>query len=59
MAQITLTRGAHFGPADNAAEAILMQREALASAADQIVPADGAAQGLLELEKAGFSAAKG
>lgn len=55
QAHITLTRGIHVGSEDTAAEMIAASWSAIADRADEIVPESGAAQGQIELAKAGFS----
>jgi NAD(P)-dependent dehydrogenase (short-subunit alcohol dehydrogenase family) len=53
---ITLTRGIFCGGGELAAETILDQWADIADRADEIVPHDGSAQRLLELQKAGYHA---
>ena len=59
MAHVTLTEGLHLGAGDAVAEAILDRLDRLADPTGQRVPANGAAQYIQELEKAGFVPAKG
>ena len=57
VSQITLTKGKYFGSGDDVGDKILAQMNELKDATGQLVPADGSAQGTLELQKAGFSPA--
>lgn len=59
IAQITLSRGLHFGAGEDVAEHILARLDELTHASGQFVPASGAEQGSLELANAGFAQAGG
>ncbi len=59
VAHITLTQGTHFGGGADVAEQILDHLDQLTDASGQLVPANGAEQGTLELTKAGFSPGEG
>lgn len=57
-ANITLTHGIHVGTGSDAPELIVNRWGAIADRTDETVPENGAAQGQLELKKAGFAPVK-
>jgi NAD(P)-dependent dehydrogenase (short-subunit alcohol dehydrogenase family) len=56
-AHVTLTHGVHLGIGPGVPQALANDLSAVANRAGEVVPASGAAQGDLELAKAGFRAA--
>jgi NAD(P)-dependent dehydrogenase (short-subunit alcohol dehydrogenase family) len=54
LAHVTLTRGAHIGAGDDAAEQLVAHWNEVADRAGEILPENAWAQGKVELDKAGF-----
>lgn len=58
QANITLTKGIFIGADDDAPEKLVANMSEISDRSNEIVPSSGAAQGALELEKAGYKPAQ-
>jgi NAD(P)-dependent dehydrogenase (short-subunit alcohol dehydrogenase family) len=54
VAHITLTQGVHLGTGSEVTHALAQRLDHVGDRTNEFVPASGAAQGVLELQKAGF-----